>query len=134
MIIVDELLVVGDQRIVRLPESVHAWYVDQFERRFVNDPARIWWWKTLSVPTTEFSYGESDGLREIEEVATSWGPVVLLITDEQAEPPASLFGLVGDIVGAIRECTNFEFVLARPNLSEWVFDTHENFFSYFSEV
>jgi len=118
-------------RIVRLPERMHEWFVGQFVDRFVRDPSATWWWTALRVAPTTTAYGESDGLALIEGLALGWGPALLLLTDEEPNPAASFMGLATDVLSVLREGVNFEFVLARLSLDEWVFDTHSNQFLHF---
>jgi hypothetical protein len=127
----DELVEHGFGRIVRLPEIAHEWVIKEFSTRFVVDPSSYWWWESFSVNVTVEEYGLNDGLAEIERRVKGWGLKILLVTDESSRPDGSLLGLVPDLVAALRETRNFEFVLARPSLSEWFFDTHTNSFAHY---
>jgi len=111
-------------RAVRLPEHLAGWWTMRFKSRFVVDAASDMWWESLTAEARTMSYEGRDGLELISRVLGSWGPCVLLVTDEEPTPIAAYLGLGVDLIAGIRETRNFEFVILDAEVSRFVVDTH----------
>jgi hypothetical protein len=130
----DALVRAAPPNVLRLPPELGAWWIGEFRDRYVENPSVSWWWDALAVPTRAIQYGDADGLALIEDTVRDWGPLALVVTNEQPEPVACFLGLAKDLVAAIREVVNFEFILCSIDLNRWVFDTHDNVFLVFDET
>ncbi len=124
--LLSELVTSMPQALVVAPAELARWWIDNFRGRFVGDVTSTWWWEHLTVVTKAHDYGDADGLAVIDSIVGTWGLAVLIVTDEESEPIGCVVGRAGDLVRALQEVRNFEFILATPNLDHWVFDTHKN--------
>lgn len=132
--LVEELRRAVPDKLVEAPRELAQWWIDSFRTRFVASPASEWWWEHLSVATKIHDYGDGDGLAAIDSIIQNWGAAVLILTDESSEPAGCVIGLGADLTQALRCIRNCEFVIARPDLGSWVFDTHLNRFHEYPDA
>ena len=71
-------------------------------------------------------YGEADGLSRLAELIGKRTDAVLIVTDDEQPPWPVYSGDVQSIIAMPRQSRFFEYILAAPDRSWIVFDTHAN--------
>lgn len=112
--------------ISRLPQDAADVFVDGLAEAHVVDRETIWWWTSLKVEPTCKLYSDSDGLVHLAELIGERTDVRLVVTDDEAPPWPVYSGDASQILEMIGECHFFELILAAPDYSWLVFDTHHN--------
>ncbi len=93
---------------------------------YVQDASKIWWWESLSVESRIIEYGETDGLKRIEEVVDGDAWVFLFVSDDEPRPWLAFEGQLTQVLEVISEQRFFEYMLADKTLEWVIFDTHHN--------
>lgn len=101
-------------------------FTQRIAQRYVDDADKIWWWDSLSQPSTTIEYGEALSLEIIGRLLAADSVAMLLVTDDR-EPPWPLFtGTVKHLLEYLGEMWTTEYILADPDLNWLLFDTHHN--------
>lgn len=93
---------------------------------YVADRKHLRWWESLKVPASRLGYGASDWLSQLVKLVENKGEAVLVVTDEEEPPWPAYTGGVANIIEMLRGCRYFEYMIAAPDGSWVVFDTHMN--------
>lgn len=99
---------------------------DKINSRFIKEEKKIWWWESLSIPSTSIEYGEHDGLSLIREIIKNNLKVLIFITDDEAPPWPAFEGKLEDILEIIKSQRFFEYFLTSKDCKWLIFDTHHN--------
>ena len=109
-----------------MPTEAAAAYVQDLVEIFVTDSSNLHWWEGLKGSATRVPYGSADGLAKLESLLGEQADVRLIVTDEE-EPPWPVYaGGALQLIAMLRECRFCEFMMAAPDLSWAIFDTHMN--------
>lgn len=100
--------------------------IDRIADLYVQDRSYLRWWESLKAPVERIAYGNDDGLSKLADLVEQQDDVVLIVTDEEAEPWLGYAGPGAEIVKGLRSCRYFEFMLAARDGSWVLFDTHTN--------
>jgi hypothetical protein len=112
--------------VIRLPTEVATAYVHGLATAFVADPSNFRWWESLKGGATPIPYDNDDGLATLERILAWQGEVRLVVTDETAPPWPVYAGSATQLIAMLRECRFCECMVASPDMSWVVFDTHMN--------
>jgi len=110
----------------RLPAEAAAEYVQGLVDAYVAEPSMLRWWESLKHSTTRVRYGETDGLAKLASILGDRADVRLVVTDEEAPPWPVYSGGVFQLIAMLRDCRFCEYIVAAPDMSWIVFDTHMN--------
>jgi len=112
--------------VIRVPTEVATAYVHGLAAAFVADPSNFHWWESLKGGATRISYGNDDGLATLERMLGEQAEIRLVVTDETAPPWPVYAGSATQLIAMLRECRFCEYMVASPDMSWVVFDTHMN--------
>lgn len=112
--------------VIRVPTEVATAYVHGLAAAFVADPSNFHWWESLKGDSTQISYDNDDGLAALERILGEQAEIRLVVTDETAPPWPVYAGSATQLIAVLRECRFCEYMVASPDMSWVVFDTHMN--------
>ena len=96
--------------------------------RFVADPTRRWWWEGLLEPCASRQVFDGRGYELAARVVPASCDRVLLVPSDDEPPPWPVFDVArGALVGLLRECPHFEYLLVAPDRSWIVGENHHDF-------
>lgn len=126
--LVDELDATSSQigGIDKLAPDIASAYVQGLADAYVVDPLNLRWWESLKIHAEHVKYGDADGLFRLAKLVERRHDAMLVVTDDE-EPPWPVYsGDVQRIIAMLRKSRFFEYILAAPDMSWIVFDTHMN--------
>lgn len=100
--------------------------VERIAGRYISDPDMIWWWGSLSKPSTTIDYGEAVSLDIIRRLLPGDADALLIVTDDVAPPWPVFAGKLKSLLEYLGEQAHLEYILTDPDLSWLLFDTHHN--------